>query len=266
MTYTVVVDAALSSQKQNAMTRMPPSAASHTGASSGRRLRLAYSLRMRSMIPRPWVVLLAAGGSRRFGAPKQIARFGGDSLLRRMALVALALAPPGCVVVLGARASRMSRELSGLGVRIAINRRWRSGLGSSLAAGIAALPAEARAAIVLLADQVAVGPAELELLCAAWRASPRAIVAARSGRMLGPPAIFPRRYFPQLRRLRGDRGARSLLRGRSRPVIAMEMAAAAADVDRPADLERLRPARAPARTRRSPRSSRAHRSTRSDGT
>jgi molybdenum cofactor cytidylyltransferase len=218
------------------------------------------------MIPRPWVVLLAAGGSRRFGAPKQIARFGPDSLLRRMALVALAAAPRGCVVVLGARASRMSRELSGLDVRTAINRHWRSGLGSSLAAGIAALPADARAALVLLADQAAVGPAELELLCAAWRASPRAIVASRSGRVLGPPAIFPRRYFPELRRLRGDQGARRLLRGRTRTVVAMEMAAAAADIDRRADLERIRRARVPARVRQSPRSSPARRSSRSGET
>jgi molybdenum cofactor cytidylyltransferase len=215
------------------------------------------------MIPRPWVVLLAAGGSRRYGAQKQLARFGRESLLRRMARVALAAAPAGCVVVLGARASRVSRELSDLHVRPVINRRWRSGLGSSLAAGIAALPANAPGALVLLADQAAIGPAELELLCAAWRAAPGSIVASRSGRIVGPPAIFPRRYFAELRRLRGDQGARSMLRDQSRQVIAMEIAAATSDADHPSDLDRITRARAPARTRRSARSSRARRSTRS---
>jgi CTP:molybdopterin cytidylyltransferase MocA len=218
------------------------------------------------MIPRPWVVLLAAGGSRRFGAPKQLARIGGESLLRRAARVALAAAPAGCVVVLGARASRLARELEGLPIRAVVNRRWQSGLGGSLAVGIAALPADARAALVLLADQVAVGPADLQLLCAAWRAAPTAIIAARCGRIIGPPAIFPRRYFPELHRLRGDQGARDLLRDGTRRVVALELAAASADIDRPRDLPRVRRERSRARTRQPSRSSRAHRSRRSGAT
>jgi CTP:molybdopterin cytidylyltransferase MocA len=218
------------------------------------------------MIPRPWVVLLAAGGSRRFGAPKQLARIGGDSMLRRAALVAVDAAAAGCVVVLGAQATRVALEVAGLPVRVVVNRRWRSGLGSSLASGIAALPADARGALVLLADQAAVGPAALELLCAAWRIAPRNIVASRSGRVLGPPAIFPRRCFPALRRLRGDRGARELLRDRSQGVVALELREAFSDVDRPQDLERVRPARAPARKRKSARSSRARRRGRSGAT
>src|SRR5688572_33468908 len=118
MTNTVVVDAADTSQKPSAITRSPPSAASHTGANSGRRRRLAYSLRMPRMIARPWVVLLPAGGSRRFGSPKQIARVGRESLLRRAARVALASGSAGCVVVLGAHAARMRTELSGLPARV----------------------------------------------------------------------------------------------------------------------------------------------------
>jgi molybdenum cofactor cytidylyltransferase len=212
------------------------------------------------MIPRPWVVLLAAGGSRRFGAPKQLARIGGESLLRRSARVALAAAPAGCAVVLGARAVHLARELEDLPVTTVINRRWQSGLGGSLAIGVAALPRAARAALVLLADQVSVGPADLELLCAAWRAAPTAIVAARSGGVVGPPAVFPRRYFPILRRLRGDQGARELLRAGKRRVVVLELAAASTDIDRPLDLERVRRERSRARTRQSSRSSRARRS------
>jgi hypothetical protein len=43
------------------MTRTPASAASQTGANNGRRLRLAYSLRIRPMIPRSRVNLLEGG-------------------------------------------------------------------------------------------------------------------------------------------------------------------------------------------------------------
>lgn len=192
------------------------------------------------MIPRPWVVLLAAGASRRFGSPKQLARLGGDSLLRRTARVALACDPAGCIVVLGARAPRLRRELAGLDVRVVVNLRWREGLSRSLAAGVAALPAEARGVLVLLADQAALGPAELEMLFSCWRRAPRRIVATRVGDTLGPPAIIPRTLFFALRRLRGDRGARDLLRDPRYHAIGLELPGTALDVDRPSDLAALR--------------------------
>ncbi|MEX1994050.1 MAG: nucleotidyltransferase family protein [Steroidobacteraceae bacterium] len=190
------------------------------------------------MIPRPWVVLLAAGAARRFGGPKLLARIGGESLLRRSARVALGSQPAGCIVVLGARASRLQRELRGLPVEIVINRRWRSGLAGSLRAGIGALPMTARSVLVLLADQPAIGPADLVLLTAAWRRQPRAIVTARAEDIRCPPAILPRHTFAALRRLRGETGARRLLADPGRLVIEFEMPGAALDVDRPEDLAR----------------------------
>lgn len=189
------------------------------------------------MILRPWVVLLAAGASRRFGGPKLLARVGGETLLRRSARVALACRPAGVVVVLGARAIRMQRELCGLPLQIVINRRWRSGMASSLRSAIRALPTNAPAALVLLADQVAIGPADLALLIAAWQRQPRAIVTARADAIRCPPAVLPRHAFPALCRLWGDTGARKILADPERSVIEFEMPRAALDIDRPADLE-----------------------------
>jgi len=192
------------------------------------------------MIQRPWVVLLAAGGSRRFGSPKQLARIGGESLLRRMARIALASDTAGCVAVLGARASRLRRELAGLDARVVIAPRWREGIARSLGAGIAALPAEARGALVLLADQAAIEPFHLDELTAAWRNEPRRIVAACADGRLGPPAIIPRRLFRSAMRMRGDTGARELLRDPAAGTIGIELPAAAFDVDRAPDLAAAR--------------------------
>ncbi len=181
-------------------------------------------------------MLLAAGASRRFGSPKQLVRVEGQTLLRRMARIALAGRPAGCLVVLGARAERLRRELAGLDVRVVVNFRWREGLSRSLAAGIAALPSDARAALVLLADQAAITPADLEILCACWRRAPGRIVAACAAGRLGPPAILPRAVFPALRRLRGDAGARDMLRDPRRHVVGIELPGAAFDIDSRSDL------------------------------
>lgn len=192
------------------------------------------------MIPRPRVLLLAAGASRRFGGPKLLARRDGESLLRRAARVALGCRTAGCTVVLGAGAIRLERELAGLAVDIVVNRAWRTGLSSSLRAGIAAIPASTPAALVMLADQILVGPADLELLMAAWQRNPRAIVAARAGQVLGPPVILPRSAFRFVRRLRGDAGAKALLSDPARRVIEIGITSAGFDVDTPADLARWR--------------------------
>ncbi|MBM5813030.1 MAG: nucleotidyltransferase family protein, partial [Gammaproteobacteria bacterium] len=168
---------------------------SQTGASSGRRRRLAYSLRMQAMILRPWVILLAAGGSSRYGRPKQLVRLDGETLLRRAARIATTVAPDRTIVVLGARAGRLLPQLRGLPLRSVRNPRWRAGLATSLAAGLRALPGDARAALVLLADQPAVAASDLCRLISTWRRAPRAIVAATAGHWRGPPVILPRRCF-----------------------------------------------------------------------
>jgi molybdenum cofactor cytidylyltransferase len=194
---------------------------------------------MRAMIPRPWVILLAAGGSRRFGGTKLLARIHDETLLHRSARIALGCRPAGCIVVLGANGARLRRELRNLPVEVVVNRRWRAGLSGSLRAGIAALPVAASAALVLLADQAGVGPADLELLVAAWQRAPRAIVTAHAAGVRCPPAILPRQVFPDVRRLRGDTGAKKLLADPRRRLVEFELPGAALDIDRPEDLARF---------------------------
>jgi len=186
-------------------------------------------------------VLLAAGGSRRFGRPKQLARYRARSLLAHAIEAARGALPRApLIVVVGAEALRVRLAVrrTHRGARVAANPGWRLGMATSLRAGLAAAPRSARAALVVLVDQPRVDAAALQRLILAWRRRPGIPAAARYAGHTGVPAVLPRRRWRALRALRGDEGARSLLRdGRVTPV---EMPEAALDVDTAADLLELR--------------------------
>ena len=175
-------------------------------------------------------VILAAGESSRLGTPKQLLRYRGETLLHRTVRLALAAGLDPVHVVLGCSAPVVGEALEDLGSRVTtvINPDWQTGMGSSLARGIASLPtagphlgsetgadaptaSELGAVLVLVTDQPRVSHALLAEIAAAFRTGGAPLVASRyAGGSLGVPALFARRYFPELTRLTGDRGARPL--------------------------------------------------------
>ena len=110
-------------------------------------------------------IVLAAGGGSRYGAPKALVRLGGRLLVERAADL---LAAGGCdpvVVVLGAAADEVlaAARLP----RTVLNPDWATGMGSSLRAGLAAVPAEAEAVVVTLVDTPGLGPESVRRLIVA---------------------------------------------------------------------------------------------------
>lgn len=187
-----------------------------------------------------WCVVLAAGASRRLGRPKQLVRYRGRPLLHGALETAAAVADRRVVVVLGHRAMRLRAVVRRSPYRAVaiVNRHWAEGLASSLRTGLAALPPNAGAALILLTDQPKIGPRAAERLARAWRARPERAAAASYGGRVGAPAVLPRRLWRAARRLSGDAGARALLRTSGSPT-RVALAAARFDVDTQADLERL---------------------------
>ena len=188
-------------------------------------------------------VILAAGASRRFGSPKQLARYRGETLVARSVRLAREAGAGPVSVVLGYRAEAIrcalqrGRVSPGRTTTVR-NARWRDGMGRSLACGVRALDRRARAVLVCLADQPLLEAADLAALVRAWRASPRSVVASRYAGKPGVPAIFPRSHFAELKSLSGDRGAQVLLASSS-DVLSVPMPRAAVDIDDPRELERL---------------------------
>ena len=187
--------------------------------------------------PRLPIVVLAAGGSSRMGAAKQLLPLGGRSLLRRAVETALATDCRPVVVVVGRDAPAMRAELAGLDVVVVENADWPSGMGSSIRAGLGAVPADADGVAVTLCDQPHVAPAALADLIIAFRRTGSTAAAAYDD-TVGVPAVFARSAFPALRSLDPRHGAKSLLAGAD--VVRVPLQAASVDVDTPADYERLR--------------------------
>ncbi|MGU3560466.1 nucleotidyltransferase family protein [Methylobacterium radiotolerans] len=188
-------------------------------------------------------VLLAAGLGSRFGAaPKLLARLDGKPLVRHAAEAALGARPRPVVAVLGAHAEAVRDALAGLDLVRVDNPDYRTGLASSLRAGLAALPATCAAAIVVLGDMPRVTAAHLDRLAEAFAGAPElpaAVVPVQAGRRGNPVLLNLRRLGPDIARLAGDRGAGPLLKGRSDVLEIPGDPATALDVDTPDTLAAL---------------------------
>jgi len=174
-------------------------------------------------------LLLAAGGSRRFGAQKLVQPLRGKALVRHAA-DALALSTDALFVVVGHESELVRRALDGMRCEIVANAHWSEGLSASVRAGVAALPHDTDAVIIALGDQPAIGADVIDAVVATWRHERSAIVAARYQGVRGHPVLFDRSLFPELAELRGDVGAK--------PVIEREPSRVRyVDVDQPPPLD-----------------------------
>ena len=192
---------------------------------------------------RLYAIVLAGGASTRFGSPKQLVRIGGRPLLHTVVARAAEVTGNALIVVLGAGAGELAPLLRHSPGSVVVNPQWREGLASSIRAGVARLPAACAGAMLVLADQAAVTSDDLRRLAGTWRRRPQCITAALYAGTAGAPAIFPRSAFTELAALRGDSGARSVLRRSADRVIRVPMPAAELDLDTPEDLLALEPAR-----------------------
>jgi len=182
-------------------------------------------------------VVLAAGRSVRMGTPKLLLKLSGRSMVQRVLDSVRGSRCDEIVVVLGEAAERVGAEAAGDRVR------YGEGMGTSLAAGIAALGPQCEAAVVLLGDQPCVTAGMIDALIDAHRRTGKPIVASRYGSVIGAPTLIGRALFPEARRLAGDSGGRVLIQ--QHPDLVDEVRfppAAAADVDTPEEFARLRAA------------------------
>jgi len=193
-------------------------------------------------------VVLAAGSAMRFGVSKQLADFEGSTLVARAVRAAEAVSGAQSVLVVGDGWQRVHEASAPLTGFLVMNDAYATGMASSIAAAVRAVRGSTDAILLTLCDQPLVGAAELESLVDRWRESPESLAcssfvanrADATAPTIGPPAVFPARFFGELEALSGDSGARAVLERHRDDLIVVPCATAGQDVDTPADLAALR--------------------------
>lgn len=168
-------------------------------------------------------IVLAAGGSTRFGEPKQLLEWHGLPLVAHVADQALAAGLEPVVVVVGYRAEEVRAALANRPVRLATNWRWEEGLSTSVQAGLAALPPETEAVVFLSCDQPLVSADLLQQLVVRFRETGAPIVCAAYGDLRTTPALFARSLFREFFEITGDQGGRVLMARYADRVIPVEV-------------------------------------------
>lgn len=191
--------------------------------------------------PKLGAMLLAAGGSSRLGQPKQLLKLEGETLIRRAARSLADSVYFPVVVVVGAEADLTATELADLPVYHSVNEAWSEGMGSSIRSGLGTLlelePA-LDGVLIALCDQPQITAGMLNTFARKFSENGVALIAASYSGVEGVPALFSKSLFGDLLELKGDTGARQIIRDREN-VCTIELPEAATDVDTASDAAML---------------------------
>ncbi|MFO7299486.1 MAG: nucleotidyltransferase family protein [Actinomycetes bacterium] len=189
-------------------------------------------------------LILAAGGSRRLGRPKQLEPWGGTTLLEHVVSLVRVMPVDEVWVVLGAESERILAGIDLGDAGIIENPEWEEGLASSLRVGLDALTRLSRAerVVIMMGDQPEVSPEVVARLLEAHRSGGRPVSIPKYRYTLGNPVVVDRSLWPRVMSLEGDEGAMRLWRAHPEWVNEVWFAEhPPRDVDTEADVIELRP-------------------------
>jgi molybdenum cofactor cytidylyltransferase len=191
-------------------------------------------------LQRTAIIILAAGGSSRLGQPKQLLEILGEPLLRRVVRIAANVRPDHLIVVLGSSACDCVQAIKDCGADIVVNPFWESGLAGSIRIGVERAEEEhADSVLLLLADQPWLNSAVIRQFYDRMSGCSDMLIAARYDGVLGAPVMFGLDWFPKLKNLEGDQGARNLVAQEAHRAEIIDWSDGAVDLDTPEDLAGL---------------------------
>jgi len=184
-------------------------------------------------------LVLAAGGSKRLGQPKQLLPYGAATLLDHVLDTARSCHFDQLLCVVGGAADAVRAGVNLEGVQVVENPQFGEGCSSSIAAALDAVDPRCEALVLMLGDQPGVTSENVAMLLAGRGEAPIAACGYANGR--GHPLAFSRRLFPELAALHGDKAVWKLLDRHADAAVDVPVAGTIPpDVDTWEDYEALR--------------------------
>ena len=189
-------------------------------------------------------LVLAAGGSSRFGAPKQLLPWGETTLLGHVLETLRGLPIDEVFVVIGANGDEILDKVDLSGTSVIENPEWEEGMASSLRVGLDAVLrlSRADAVVIFLGDQPDISEEVVTGLIDARKSTKRQAIVPKYRYAWGNPVVVERSLWPRLMSLEGDEGAKRLLQ--AHPDWVHEVwfeQRPPRDIDTRADFDELRP-------------------------
>ncbi|WP_018616103.1 nucleotidyltransferase family protein [Segetibacter koreensis] len=188
------------------------------------------------------IIILAAGSSSRLGHPKQKIVYNGRTLLQQTVETAIHSKCNPVIVILGADAEKIHPDIEKEEIFVYHNPDWEQGMSSSIQIGITMLKKIAphvSDAILMVSDQPFVDTALLNDLINKKAAIGKEIIACSYSNTLGVPALFNKKFFPELLLLKGQEGAKKLLIKHKESVAAIPFPLGSIDIDTVKDYQSL---------------------------
>lgn len=158
------------------------------------------------------IILLAAGESKRMGFPKQNLKWDCRTLLEHCLRYADKSEAAKVYLVLGAHLDKIELNLRRK-TEVVVNENWQEGISSSIRAGIEHAEQDGfEEILIMLADQPNVEYKFLNKLIETFKKSNKNIIATSYKNSFGVPAIFSKTYFNEIKNLKGDRGAQTIIK------------------------------------------------------
>jgi molybdenum cofactor cytidylyltransferase len=187
-------------------------------------------------------IVLAAGGSARFGGCKQLVRMSGKTLLDHVLDTLRTSTIHDVLVVLGAHADEIKRAVRFDRERIVMNPDHAGGISTSIHAALRALPDNTDAAMFVLADQPFVSAQTINTLAAEYERSKASLIVPTYKGARGNPVVAARSLFGEMMDINGDVGFRALFGKHAETIVKVPVddVGIVTDIDTPQDLDRPR--------------------------
>jgi molybdenum cofactor cytidylyltransferase len=169
------------------------------------------------------ILILAAGSSTRMGVAKQLLPVGENTLLGVSIKQALQSEADKVYCVLGSNAEVIKQSISKFKIEPIFNPNYKTGLSSSIVAGIQHLiNQDFDATLILLGDQPLISVAYLNAMITPFKNHGEKIIASKYNNTFGVPSVIPKRSYNELLKLKGDKGAKDFLNTNKEEIIPLK--------------------------------------------